>query len=646
MHPHHLQQCKNIAEKLYKSRAAIPFRQPVDPIELGIPDYFEVIQNPIDLGTIKTKLAQQEYQTLEQFVADVRLVWSNCLTYNRPGSPICKVAQNLSQMFEDLLQGFDHSEPDTLVPIPLEDEEEGENFEGDEESEEEEEEEEEYGNKQTLSEFERIRLQNIEKNKEMMKSLGLDTSSLNMFKPKVVPVLPLKRKLNFKPTIQAPTRSSKRKKGFHSSPLFTAVRDKNMEEIIQILSTTEGASQVNEKNGMNEETPLHLAVTIGDVDITKTLLAQDNIDVDAQDIRGWTPFAIAKTNGFQQIADLLKEAGASPAESLTVFKKTQKKTARAKMGSDFSAPQAPTDQNRCTCCHTCRTSLTLYPREYKACSCCPYIYCKNCFESKPFLKMSWEQVQKVQNFVCEVCLGRCVCSRCCTRGPPRWFGHQNEKFRDPATVEVEINNYQEKAKEALQERMQSVASPPKEKPASPSVQYQQKCSCCHICRKSITSSGTLHKSCSTCSYIICKPCFGKRISETWEEAEQTPKWSCTVCHGICECSRCKKRGHPHWYGQLKKQIKPEDTNTLPVIDHTSIIETAAECLPLLEPKMEIGTDIMNMLNFEEDSESPDDTPSSVSSGGFEQSCIPSLFDESVPSHLFIQPAEFKEMDVF
>jgi hypothetical protein len=389
MNPYYLQQCKNIVDKLYKNRASGPFREPVDPIELGIPDYLEVIKKPIDLGTIKKLLAQQEYQTLEQFVADVRLVWSNCLAYNRPGSAICKIAENLSIMFEDLLQVLDHSQPETVLQV--EEQNEGEQVEGDSDSEAEEDEI-EYSKQRGLSEYERRRLENIERNKEMMKSLGLD-AALNMFKPKVVAVSPVKRKLHQKPTIQAPTRSSKRKKGFHSSPLFTAVREKNVEEIVKILSTNEGDSQINEKNGMNDETPLHLAVTLGNMEITKILLAQDNVDVDAQDIRGWTPLAIAKTNGFSEIAEVLKESGASPTESLDVFKVQQKKVSSRAL-NNFATPQAPADQNRCTCCHTCRTSLTLYPREYKACKYCPYIYCKNCFESKPFLKMSWEEAQK------------------------------------------------------------------------------------------------------------------------------------------------------------------------------------------------------------------------------------------------------------
>ncbi len=31
------------------------FSSPVDPIQLNIPDYFDVIKNPMDLGTIKVR---------------------------------------------------------------------------------------------------------------------------------------------------------------------------------------------------------------------------------------------------------------------------------------------------------------------------------------------------------------------------------------------------------------------------------------------------------------------------------------------------------------------------------------------------------------------------------------------------------------
>src|SRR5438105_15829930 len=40
---------------------ANPFRAPVDPIQLNIPDYFAVIKKPMDLETIRKKLDQGRY---------------------------------------------------------------------------------------------------------------------------------------------------------------------------------------------------------------------------------------------------------------------------------------------------------------------------------------------------------------------------------------------------------------------------------------------------------------------------------------------------------------------------------------------------------------------------------------------------------
>ena len=45
-----------------KHRWSWPFHEPVDPVKLCIPDYFDVIKNPMDMSTIKRKL--DNYQVL------------------------------------------------------------------------------------------------------------------------------------------------------------------------------------------------------------------------------------------------------------------------------------------------------------------------------------------------------------------------------------------------------------------------------------------------------------------------------------------------------------------------------------------------------------------------------------------------------
>jgi len=54
------------------------FNDPVDPEALGIPEYYEVIKTPMDLGTCKAKLMRGDYVKAQELLRDVQLVWSNC----------------------------------------------------------------------------------------------------------------------------------------------------------------------------------------------------------------------------------------------------------------------------------------------------------------------------------------------------------------------------------------------------------------------------------------------------------------------------------------------------------------------------------------------------------------------------------------
>ena len=62
----------------------------VDAKALGLHDYHKVIRQPMDLGTIKDKLAAElpAYVSSAEVVRDVQQVWSNCRTYNDPDDPI------------------------------------------------------------------------------------------------------------------------------------------------------------------------------------------------------------------------------------------------------------------------------------------------------------------------------------------------------------------------------------------------------------------------------------------------------------------------------------------------------------------------------------------------------------------------------
>ncbi|XP_002076191.3 peregrin [Drosophila simulans] len=56
------------------------FREPVDTSE--VPDYTDIVKQPMDLGTMRAKLKECQYTSLEQLEADFDLMIQNCLAYN------------------------------------------------------------------------------------------------------------------------------------------------------------------------------------------------------------------------------------------------------------------------------------------------------------------------------------------------------------------------------------------------------------------------------------------------------------------------------------------------------------------------------------------------------------------------------------
>jgi Bromodomain/Bromodomain extra-terminal - transcription regulation len=74
----------------------------------GLTDYPTIIKTPMDLGTIKTKIKKREYKTLYQVAEDVRLVWSNCMTYNADGSDFFRLAEQLKKKWEEKYQKLLH----------------------------------------------------------------------------------------------------------------------------------------------------------------------------------------------------------------------------------------------------------------------------------------------------------------------------------------------------------------------------------------------------------------------------------------------------------------------------------------------------------------------------------------------------------
>ena len=102
-------QCATILKQLKQNRNAWPFHKPVDWRNLNIPDYPNIVKNPMDMQTVADKLGgfdakcketQRDYKSPLEFRDDLRLIFDNCRLYNPVGSDVRIMGDALADLFE------------------------------------------------------------------------------------------------------------------------------------------------------------------------------------------------------------------------------------------------------------------------------------------------------------------------------------------------------------------------------------------------------------------------------------------------------------------------------------------------------------------------------------------------------------------
>ncbi|CAG8496144.1 1853_t:CDS:2 [Diversispora eburnea] len=100
----HCKYCYEALKVLKRHPNVFPFLDPVDPVKFGIPDYLDIIKKPMDLGTVEKKLNNFEYSNVNEFIAEVRLVFSNCITYNGVSHQFALFAKELNNLFTQQIE--------------------------------------------------------------------------------------------------------------------------------------------------------------------------------------------------------------------------------------------------------------------------------------------------------------------------------------------------------------------------------------------------------------------------------------------------------------------------------------------------------------------------------------------------------------
>ncbi|KAL1739773.1 Bromodomain-containing protein, partial [Schizophyllum fasciatum] len=78
------------------------FRFPVT--KRDAPDYFDVVSTPMSWSVIEEKLNRHEYWDVVSFKADVTLVLSNALLYNKSATPFYKAATRIKSHMDSIWQ--------------------------------------------------------------------------------------------------------------------------------------------------------------------------------------------------------------------------------------------------------------------------------------------------------------------------------------------------------------------------------------------------------------------------------------------------------------------------------------------------------------------------------------------------------------
>lgn len=113
---------QHVLNDLQNEPSAWPFVKPVD--SSVVADYYDVIKNPMgayniiyfpphfetpdamhaDLSTMEHKLENNHYESIEGFVADVKLMCANCRQYNGEKSTYTKQANLLEKALDRILK--------------------------------------------------------------------------------------------------------------------------------------------------------------------------------------------------------------------------------------------------------------------------------------------------------------------------------------------------------------------------------------------------------------------------------------------------------------------------------------------------------------------------------------------------------------
>jgi histone acetyltransferase len=106
-------QCHNIVDMMKRHKSAWPFLEPVNKDD--VPDYYEIVKDPIELKTISKKLQSNGYPDKDTFATDILKIFANARLYNLPETIYVKAANELEEFISPYLAALKDDRHDDRV---------------------------------------------------------------------------------------------------------------------------------------------------------------------------------------------------------------------------------------------------------------------------------------------------------------------------------------------------------------------------------------------------------------------------------------------------------------------------------------------------------------------------------------------------
>lgn len=75
-----------------------------EPVERGVPGYYEAIKEPMDFSTVQSRIDRLYYQNFSQFERDIRLIFDNCMVFNPKTTIFYKEAHRIRDKTRELFK--------------------------------------------------------------------------------------------------------------------------------------------------------------------------------------------------------------------------------------------------------------------------------------------------------------------------------------------------------------------------------------------------------------------------------------------------------------------------------------------------------------------------------------------------------------